>query len=58
MQFESKWISCWKYKLGQPARTPWQVMQAYCDNNNITPAHLNSTMTWESWPDDVLPDDE
>ena len=27
---EDKWISRWKDKIGQPTRTPRQVMRAYC----------------------------
>jgi hypothetical protein len=37
-------------KLGQPARTPRQVMQTYCNNYNITPDHLDQAMDWECWP--------
>ena len=25
-EIESKWLACWKERLGQPARTPRQVM--------------------------------
>ena len=27
---EDKWIACWKDKIGQPTRTPRQVMRALC----------------------------
>lgn len=48
---ESRWIDKWKAKLGQPARTPRQVMQTYCDNFNITPDDLDQAMDWDCWPD-------
>jgi hypothetical protein len=46
-----KWLGCWKEKLGMPARTPRQVMQTYCDMNNITLEFLNLVMDWECWPE-------
>jgi hypothetical protein len=57
-QLESKWLSWRKDKIGQPARTPRQVMRTYCDTLNITPEHLDLAMMWESWPDDVLSDNK
>ncbi len=47
-QLESKWLSRWKDKIGQPAQTPRQVMRTYCDMLNITPEHLDLAMTRES----------
>jgi hypothetical protein len=57
-QLESKWLSWWKDRVGQPARTPRQLMRTYCDTLNITPEHLDQAMQWESWPDGILSDDE
>jgi hypothetical protein len=34
---EDKWISRWKDKIGQPTRTPRQVMRAYCEELDISP---------------------
>jgi hypothetical protein len=48
---ESCWLEKYKAKLGQPARTPRQVMHTYCDNYNIIPDHLDQAMDWECWPD-------
>ena len=48
---ETRWLDRWKSKLGQPARTPRQVMQTYCDNYNITPDHLDCALDWDCWPD-------
>jgi hypothetical protein len=50
-EIESKWIVRWKERLGQPARTPRQVMHTYCDVMNITPDTLNLAMDWECWPE-------
>jgi hypothetical protein len=55
---EHKWLGCWKEKLGMPAHTPRQVMQTYCDSNNITPEFLNLAMDWDCWPESDLPDSE
>ncbi len=52
LAIESRWIEKWKEKLGQPARTPRQIMQTYCDNYNITPYYLDQAMDWDCWPDD------
>ena len=50
-QIESKWLPRWKECLGQPARTPCQVMHTYCDMMIITPDTLNLAMDWERWPE-------
>jgi hypothetical protein len=47
---EMKWLGQWKEKLGHPAHTPQQVMQAYCEYTNITPDSLNLAMDWDCWP--------
>jgi hypothetical protein len=50
-EIESKWIARWKERLGQPARTPRQVMRTYCDAMNITEDTLDLAMDWECWPE-------
>ncbi len=50
-EIESKWLARWKDRLGQPARTPRQVMRTYCDALNITADTLNHAMDWECWPE-------
>ena len=52
-EIESKWLACWCWKesLGQPARTPRQVMHTYCNIMNITPDTLDLAMDWECWPE-------
>ncbi len=57
-QLESKWITWWKDRVGQPAQTPRQLMRTYCNTLNITPDHLDKVMTWESWPDNSLSDNK
>ncbi len=57
---EAKWISRWKDTVGQPTRTPWQVLRAYCEELDITAEHLVKAMDWECWPasdDDALADE-
>ncbi len=53
---ESRWIEKWNAKLGQPARTPRQIMRTYCDNFNITPDNLDRAMDWDCWPECDLTD--
>ena len=48
-EIESKWLARWKDCLGQPARTPRQVMHTYCDALNITEDTLDLAMDWECW---------
>ena len=50
-EIESKWIARWKERLGQPARTPRQVMRTYCNEMNITTDTLDLAMDWECWPE-------
>ena len=50
-EIESKWLTRWKERLGQPARTPRQVMRTYCDAMNITADTLDLAMDWECWPE-------
>ena len=47
---EDKWVARWKDKLGQPTRTPRQVMRTYCEDLDISPDHLTQAMDWECWP--------
>jgi hypothetical protein len=53
---ESTWVARWKEKLGQPQRSPSQVMKAYCDNLDISPGHLDLAMDWDCWPVDEYGD--
>jgi hypothetical protein len=53
---ESTLVARWKEKLGQPQRTPSQVMKAYCDNLDISPGHLDLAMDWDCWPVDEYGD--
>jgi hypothetical protein len=50
-EIESKWIVRWKERLGQPDRTPRQVMHTFCDVMNITLDTLDLAMDWECWPE-------
>ena len=48
---ETKWLTRWKERLGQPAHTPRQVMRTYCDAMNITAEMLDLAMDWDCWPE-------
>jgi hypothetical protein len=48
---EEKWVNRWKDKIGQPTRTPRQVMRAYCEELDISPDHLAQAIDWDCWPD-------
>jgi hypothetical protein len=47
---EDKWIAHWKDKIGQPTRTPRQVMRAYCKELDILADHLARAVDWGCWP--------
>ena len=51
MAIEEAWVAWWKNKVGQPARTPCQVMRAYCDDLYIFVDHLADAMDWDCWPE-------
>jgi hypothetical protein len=53
---KSTWVARWKEKLGQPQRSPNQVMKAYCEDLYITTGHLDLAMDWECWPEDEYGD--
>jgi hypothetical protein len=47
---EDKCVARWKDKIGQPTRTPRQVMRTYCEDLDISPDRLAPAMDWECWP--------
>ena len=49
---ESTWVARFKERLGQPQRSPTQVMKAYCEDLDITAGHLDLAMDWDCWPED------
>jgi hypothetical protein len=50
LAIETKWLRRHRQQLGNPAKTPHQVMQAYCDMMNVTPDCLNLAIDWDCWP--------
>ena len=55
-EIESKWLTRWRDRLGQPACTPRQIMHTYCDTLNITAETLDHAMDWECWPESDVSD--
>jgi hypothetical protein len=49
-KIEEAWILRWKDKVGQPTRTPCQVMHAYCKDMDISADHLIDAIDWDCWP--------
>jgi len=49
-EIEATWLARWKDKVGQPTRTPRQVMRAYCEELDISADHLVAAMDWDCWP--------
>jgi hypothetical protein len=43
-KIESNWVRRWKDELGEPQRSPRQVMKAYCADLDISPDHLDRVM--------------
>ena len=59
---ERDWLDRWKDRLGNPDRTPRQVMRAYVEDLDITVATLDAAMEWDCWEstndaDDAIDDD-
>ena len=48
---KENWIALWKDKVGQPARTPRQMMGAYYEDLYISINHLSDAMDWDCWPE-------
>ena len=46
---ERDWLDRWKDHLGNPDRTPRQVMRAYVEDLDITVATLDNAMEWDCW---------
>ncbi len=53
---EKDWLTCWHERLGNPDRTPRQVMRTYVEDLDITVAHLDSEMDWDCWDHDAFDD--
>jgi hypothetical protein len=53
---ESTSVARFKEKLGQPQRSPTQVMKAYCSDLDISLGHLDLAMDWDCWPEDEYGD--
>ncbi len=45
------WVARWKECLGNPNKTPRQVLRAYVEDLDITVARLDEAMEWECWDD-------
>jgi hypothetical protein len=53
---KQEWLKQWTDRLGNPDRTPRQVMRAYVEDLDIMVAHLNGKMDWDCWDVDALED--
>jgi hypothetical protein len=53
---EQDWVACWKKRLGNPDKTPRQVLRVYVEDLDITVTRLDKAMKWECW-DDANDDD-
>ena len=55
---EKDWLKRWTERLGNPDRTPRQVMRTYVEDLDITVAHLDDEMDWDCWDFDTFEDVE
>jgi hypothetical protein len=55
---ERDWLDRWKSRLGNPDRTPRQVMHAYVEDLDITVATLDEAMEWDCWVNTDEGDDD
>ena len=53
---KQEWLKQWTDRLGNPNRTPRQVMRAYVKDLDITVAHLDGEMDWDCWDVDAFED--
>jgi hypothetical protein len=53
---EKDWLMRWTERLGNPNRTPHQIMRTYVEDLDITIAHLNDEMDWDWWDFDAFED--
>ena len=53
---EKDWLNRWHKRLGNPDRTPRQVMHTYVEDLDITVAHLDGEMDWDCWDHDAFDD--
>ena len=44
---EKDWLAKWNKRLGNPTRTPRQVMQAYVEDLDTTVTSLDNEMEWD-----------
>ena len=54
---KKEWLDHWKERLGNPTKTPCQILCAYVEELDITVANLDTKMEWEYW-DTADPDDD
>ena len=55
---EKDWLKRWNERLGNPDRTPRQVMRTYVEDLDITVTHLDDEMDWDCWDLDAFEDAE
>ncbi len=51
---EKEWLDRWKERLGNPTKTPRQVLRANVEELDITVAGLDDQMEWDAWEDDAI----
>ena len=53
---EKDWLQGWTDRLGNPDRTPCQVMRTYLEDLDIMVANLDDEMEWDCWDTDAFED--
>ena len=53
---EKDWLERWTARLGNPDRTPRQIMRTYVEDLDITVASLDDEMEWDCWANDAFED--
>jgi hypothetical protein len=58
--FEKEWLARWKDRLGNPTKTPLQVLNSYIEDLKISIGNLDVDMEWDCWEEEDLdsPQDE
>ena len=53
---EKDWLERWTARLGNPDRTPRQIMRTYVEGLDITVASLDDEMEWDCWANEAFED--
>jgi hypothetical protein len=51
---KKEWLAHWNDRLGNPTKTPRQVLHSYVEDLEISVAGLDAEMEWDCWEEEDL----